>query len=75
MDTTHNMTCRLARLAALAHATVEQMHAATEHEDISPDSSIMFGIELGMVLKAEIAELRRQVAMEETARLVRRVAA
>lgn len=74
MNTTHNMTCRLTRLAALAHATVEQMHAATEHEDISPDSPIEFGIELGMVLKAEIAELRRQVAIEETERLVGRIA-
>ncbi|GAY22676.1 hypothetical protein [Sphingobium fuliginis] len=70
-----NLTCRLTRVAALAHATLEQMFVATEDEAIASNSPIAFGIELGRALNEEIAELRQQVAAEETARLLGRIKA
>ena len=66
---------RLTRLAALADAVVEKLHATAEHENLSPDSPVEFGIELGEVLKTEIAALRREAALQETARLIGRIAA
>lgn len=68
-----NLTSKLTRIAALAEAEMDQIYAVAEDENLSLDSAVGMAIELGMVLKAEIADLRRLVAMEESARLVGRV--
>jgi hypothetical protein len=75
MMETHNLTCRLSRIAALAEATLAQMDATVSHQFIARGSPLEHGIALGGLLREEIAGLRQQVAAEQTAALVRRISA
>jgi len=72
---THNLSCRLSRIAALAEAAMAQMEATVSHQFIAPGSPLEHGVALGGLLRDEIAGLRQQVAAEQISQLVKRISA